>query len=235
MEVEVSQGENGRSPAASSTWAQLALQRTPDPVASLSPAAQRVLNGAMHVVVARGFGRLTLAAVSAASRENVAAVKYYFGNKAGLVDVLLEAVVYSQLKLLSGRRRQGPDGHGLSRVTEEIGVLSTPDRSDRILWELLPHALRDKKLREHLRRYYESFFELHMEQLGAGTNSDPELRERMSGFAMILSAIADGLTIQSMVAPAHFNPEVALGALDELLTCTFPELDDATCEDGRTA
>ena len=87
----------------------------------------------------------------------------------------------------------------------------------------------------HLRRYYESFFELHMEQLGAGTNSDPELRERMSGFAMILSAIADGLTIQSMVAPAHFNPEVALGALDELLTCTFPELDDATCEDGRTA
>jgi AcrR family transcriptional regulator len=215
----------------SGTWAELALEGIADPVASLPPAAQRVLNGAMRVVVAKGFGRMTLAAISAASGENVAAVKYYFGNKAGLVDVLLEAVVYNELKLLIGRRRKGSAGDGLSRLTEEIGVLSTPDRSDRVLWELLPHALRDRRLRERLQRYYESFFELHMKQLGAGAGADSELRQRMSGFAMILSAVADGLTIHSMVAPAHFDPQVALGALDELLRCTFPEL-DATPNDG---
>ena len=215
----------------SGTWAELALERIADPVASLSPAAQRVLNGAMRVVVAKGFGRMTLAAISAASGENVAAVKYYFGNKAGLVDVLLEAVIYNELKLLIGRRRKESAGNGLSRLTEEIGVLSTPDKSDRVLWELLPHALRDRKLRERLQQYYESFFELHMKQLDAGADADPELRRRMAGFAMILSAVADGLTIHSMVAPAHFDPQVALGALDELLRCTLPEL-DSTPSDG---
>jgi len=179
----------------------------------------------MRVVVAKGFKKLTLAAISAASGENVAAVKYYFGNKAGLVDVLLEAVVYSELKLLACRRSTGSRDDGLSRIGEEIGVLSTPGKSDRILLEMLPHALRDKNLRMHLRRYYESFFELHMEQLGVGPGTDPERREEMRGFAMVLSAVADGLTIQSLVAPEHFDALVALRALDELFLRAVPCLE----------
>jgi len=228
MGVGASGGENasaGRgAPATSRTWAEEALARLSDPVASLPPAAQRVLNGAMRVVVAKGFSRLTLAAISHASGENVAAVKYYFGNKAGLIDVLLEAVVYNQLTLLARRRQVETEDSGLSRLTEEIHLLSTPDKWDKILWELVPHALRDKKLRVHLRRYYASFFELHMAQLGIKADSSPELRERLRGIAMILSAVTDGLTIQSMVGPEHFDAEVALRALDEVIMHTFPEL-----------
>jgi AcrR family transcriptional regulator len=138
-------------------WAEGALARITDPASSLPPAAQRVLAGAMHVLVTKGFGRLTIANISAASGENVAAVKYYFGNKAGLIDALLETVIYNELKLLA-RQRKASRANGLSRLAHEILVLSTPDRSDRILWELLPHALRDKRLRQHMRRYYESFF-----------------------------------------------------------------------------
>jgi len=202
------------------SWAENALARLEDPVAGLHPAAQRVVLGAMRVLVSKGFSRLTLAEISAASGENVAAVKYYFGNKAGLVDVLLRTVVYNELKLLTRPRRRA--NSGLSNLTQDIRVLSTPDRSDRILMELVPLALRDRKLREHLRQYYKTFFELHLEQLATGASVDPDMRARMAGFAMILSAVADGLTIQAMVGSPHFDLDVALQALDALMKGGLP-------------
>ena len=211
--------------------AELALARFEHPVSGLSPAAQRVLNGAMHVVVTKGFGKLTLANISAASGENVAAVKYYFGNKAGLVDVILQTVAYSELRLLTRQRRTGSTE--LNRLAKDILVLSTPDRYDKILIELLPHAMRDKKLRQHLRNYYETFyetfFELLLEQRAAGATVDSATRARMSGFATLFTAVADGLTIQALVTPQNFDSALALSALDELIEHGLPNFVDPEC------
>ena len=205
-------------------WVENALTRIEDPVANLPPTAQRVLAGAMRVVVTKGFGKLTLASISAASGENVAAVKYYFGNKAGLVSVLIDAVVYAELVLLVRPPRKTSAAAGLSKLAQETLILSTPGKPLRVLFELLPHALRDKKLRLQLQRYYETFYDLHLEQLGAGDGADPELRVRLSGLAMLLAATADGLTMQALVAPQHFDFNAALRALDVLLACGIPAL-----------
>ena len=205
-------------------WAEKAIGRIEDPVANLSPTAQRVLAGAMRVVVTKGFGKLTLASISAASGENVAAVKYYFGNKAGLVSVLIDAVVYAELVLLTRPPRKTSAATGLSRLAEETLILSTPSKPLKVLFELLPHALRHKKLRLQLQGYYETFYELHLEQLGAGEGADPELRARLSGLATLLAAASDGLTMQALVAPQHFDFIAALRALDVLLALGIPAL-----------
>jgi len=200
------------------------IARVDDPVATLAPTAQRLLAGAMSVVVAKGFAKLTLASISAASGENVAAVKYYFGNKAGLISVMVDAVVYAELALLTRPPRTAAEVIGLSRVVEETRILSTPGKPLKILFELLPHALRDKKLRAQLQGYYETFYELHLEQLGAGEGADAERRARLCGLAMLLAATADGLTMQALVAPRHFDFIAALRALDVLLTHGIPAL-----------
>ena len=205
-------------------WVENALTRIEDPVANLPPTAQRVLAGAMRVVVTKGFGKLTLASISAASGENVAAVKYYFGNKAGLVSVLIYAVVYAELVLLTRPPRKTSAATGLSRLAEETLILSTPSKPLKVLFELLPHALRHKKLRLQLQGYYETFYELHLEQLGAGEGADPELRARLSGLATLLAAASDGLTMQALVAPQHFDFIAALRALDVLLALGIPAL-----------
>ncbi len=220
--VGIAQSEGDRNSAFA--WIETVLTRIEDPVASLSPTAQRVLAGAMRVVVTKGFGKLTLASISAASGENVAAVKYYFGNKAGLVSVLIDAVVYAELVLLTRPPRKTSAATGLSRLAEETLILSTPSKPLKVLFELLPHALRDKKLRLQLQGYYETFYELHLEQLGAGEGADPELRARLSGLATLLAAASDGLTMQALVAPQHFDFIAALRALDVLLALGIPAL-----------
>lgn len=214
--------ENGWNPV--SVWVKDALSRIDDPVASLPPTAQRVLSGAMRVVVSKGFGKLTLARISDESGENVAAVKYYFGNKAGLVSILIDAVVYAELVLLTRPSGTGSAASGLSRLAQETLTLSTPGEPLRVLFELLPHALRDKKLREQLRGYYETFYALHLEQLGAGEGADPDLRARMNGLAMLLAAVSDGLTMQALVAPQHFDVSEALRVFDVLLAYGMPAL-----------
>ena len=220
--VEIVQSEVDRDSA--SAWIETVLTRIQDPVASLSPTAQRVLAGAMRVVVTKGFGKLTLASISAASGENVAAVKYYFGNKAGLISVLVDAVVYDELVLLTRPPRKTSAATGLSRVAQETLILSSPSKPLKVLFELLPHALRDKKLRLQLQGYYETFYELHLAQLGAGEGADPEVRARLSGLASLLAAASDGLTMQALVAPQHFDFIAALRALDALLACGIPAL-----------
>lgn len=205
-------------------WAARALARMDDPVSDLPPTARRVLAGAIRVVVTRGFGNLTLATISAASGENVAAVKYYFGNKAGLVSVMVDAVVYDELKLLVRPPGKAPEAEGLSRLVQDTLVLSEPGKPLKVLFELLPHALRDKKLRRRLQEYYETFYELHLEQLGAGEGGDPELRSRLSGLASLLAAVSDGLTMQALVAPEHFDMMTALRALDALFAGGIPAL-----------
>ena len=180
----------------------------------------------MRIVLTKGFGKLTLASISEASGENVAAVKYYFGNKAGLVSVLFDAVLYAEVRLLAHPPRKISAADGLSMLGQETLILSTPGKPLKVFFELFPHAVRDKKLRLQLRRYYETFYEVHLEQVGAGEGVDPEARARMSGLAMLLTAIADGLTIQALVAPERFDVAVALRALDALMAGGMPTLID---------
>ena len=198
-------------------WVEEALARTKNPVAGMTPTARRVLDGAMQVVVSQGFGKLTIASISQKSGANVAAVKYYFGNKAGLVSVMIDTVIYAELLLLQKQRAAPRGGNELSQLAQETIILSTPGVPLRILFELLPHALRDKKLRVQLRNYYETFYELHLGQLGAGHGSDTAVRSRAKGLAMLLAAVSDGLTMQALVAPEHFDMVEAVRAFDVLL------------------
>ena len=111
-----------------------------------------------------------------------------------------------------------------SLASATCGGHKTKQQPLKVLFELLPHALRDKKLRAKLRGYYETFYEMHLEQLGAGQGADPDLRARMSGLAMLLAAVSDGLTIQMLVEPEKFVVDDLLGALDVLLTHGIPAL-----------
>lgn len=204
-------------------WVEEALLRMGNPLADMPPTARRVLDGAMRVVVSQGFGKLTLARISQQSGHNIAAVRYYFGNKAGLVRVMVDAVVYAELLLLKKGRTVANEG-GLSQLAQETLILSTPGMPLRVMFQLLPHALKDKELREQLRKYYETFYELHLAQLGAGQASEAAARSRVKGLAMVLAAVADGLTIQALVAPEHFDMVEAVRAFDVLLSHGMPAL-----------
>jgi Transcriptional regulator len=198
------------------------MARMHDPRAELSPTARRVLHGAEQVILDQGFSKLTLANISKASTENVAAVKYYFGNKAGLVKVLFDTVTYAVVSTLAAPPDDQVNGAHLGRLAAETGRLNQPTSASRIFVDVLPHALRDPVLLERLRGYYRTFFELHLEQLRAEARVDPASSSALNGLASLLSAIGDGLTLQAMVAPDTFDMREALAALDLLLQYGLP-------------
>jgi AcrR family transcriptional regulator len=201
-----------------------------DPRASLSPTALRVLEAARRVIVEEGFEKLTLSRIGEVSGEkNVAAVKYYFGSKSGLVSAVLDTVLYDAMSTLDA-----PPGHefgdtGLTGLTVQTAIVNQPSDALTILFEMLPHVLRDRELVGRLRAYYEAFYQLHLAQvrreaavLEAAPRSTDERGPSPEGLASLLSALGDGLAIQAMVRPEHFDPLKTLGALDVLLRHGLP-------------
>ena len=208
-----------------------------DPRASLSPTALRVLEAARRVIVEEGFEKLTLSRIGEVSGEkNVAAVKYYFGSKSGLVSAVLDTVLYDAMSALDAPPGDELCDPGLTGLTVQTAIVNQPSDALTILFEMLPHVLRDRELVGRLRTYYEAFYQLHLAQvrseaavLGAAPRSTGERGPSPEGLASLLSALGDGLAIQAMVRPEHFDLLETLGALDVLLRHGLPlvERDEA--------
>ena len=118
-----------------------------DPRARLSPTALRVLEAARRVIVEEGFEKLTLSRISEVSGEkNVAAVKYYFGSKSGLVSVVLDTVLYDAMSTLDAPPGDELCDQGLTGLTVQTAIVNQPSDALTILFEMLPHVLRDEEL-----------------------------------------------------------------------------------------
>ena len=102
--------------------------------------------------------------------------------------------------------------------------MNRPIPAQRILFAVLSHALMDSQLIEQLRAYYQTFFELHLEQVSSAEGLDPDERPRLHGLATLLSAIGDGLSIQALVAPDCLDMGETLATLDVLLQRGLPAL-----------
>lgn len=212
------------------------MREIPDPRAQLSPTARRVLEGAWQVALRSGFGSLTLSKISKASNENVAAVKYYFGNKAGLVTALLDAVIYDMVSGLASALREVPPSEPAAKLAIETRMLNQPSEAGRIFIDVLAEALRDKKLLERVRRYNKVFYELHLEQLREAYGMDGA-HTQVKGLASLLSAIGDGLALMGLIAPSFFDMDEAIAALAGLFEhgvspLAEPVLSESTSSDS---
>ena len=210
------------------------LRRTiEDPREKLQPTALRVLEATRKVIVEEGFAKLTLSRISEVSGEkNVAAVKYYFGSKSGLISVVLDTVLYDVMATLDAPPGDRFTSQGFSRLTVQTAVVNQPSDALRILFEMLPYVLRDGELLDRLHSYYEAFYQLHLAQvrtearvLAADPKGADKRRPSPEGLASLLSALGDGLAIQALVQPDHFDFLETLSALNVLLRHGLPLID----------
>lgn len=216
-------GEAGRSGSGESpvgTWVTQALMRIQDPRARLNSTARRLLAAAENVIVEKGFDNLTVSNIRQECGENASSIKYHFGNKAGLVNTVVDAALYDGLvKLAQATQKETAEGANGSRgsVARDMGILNQPSRQVRILLEIFPRALRSPVLRRRLRDYYSAFYELHLEQLRAAAAVDSERAESLRGLAMLLAIVGDGLAMEATLKPDYFDMDLALRTLDVLV------------------
>jgi AcrR family transcriptional regulator len=189
-----------------------------DPVRrDLAPTAERILKAARRVLLKKGYTGLTLQEIEKESGTNRALVHYYFGNKAGLVDALVETLFedpafgYSDevMRAPAGERRRGALLAWLLRIVRDR-------RSGRLLYELLPHILRSPKLRAHAAELYAEYrgFDGHCLAWGA-PGVDPVARERLGSLSV---AVVEGLGVQHAVDPLQFDEEGAWALWEEMVS-----------------
>jgi AcrR family transcriptional regulator len=172
-----------------------------DPLSSLPETARNLLIAAKEIVAEEGFEVLTLKTVSERAGENKAMVSYYFDNKAGLVAAVLDSVIHDEYLDSLDRMKDVAPGERVTRLVEEMQRMAAWADDFQVFFELLPHALRDEALRRRMAMLFRWYWKMKLEWLGvpdgAAGLADPDLL----GLAQLLSAVIDGLAIQTAVDP----------------------------------
>lgn len=190
-----------------------------DPMASLPPTAQHILAAAQRLLASGGFEALKLSAIAREAGESKASIGYHFGNKAGLVTALVDALTHEANRGLMAETAAATAGEARVRalIDGETRIIGDAE-AFQPFFEVLPHALRDPDLRERVAALYDGYRETVMRCLDAG--GDEEERRRLRPFAMLMIAIVDGLALQHGLDPDGADVAAAT-ALWERLAAPF--------------
>lgn len=194
-----------------------------DPQHDLPPVARAILDAAQKIIVDRGFNALTLTAIAAESGENKAMVSYYFGNKAGLVAAMLEAIIHDECLAIAAQVEGTTGEERLHRLLQGICAMTLTPGFYRGFFDILPHAMRDPALRERLIALYEWYIAVELGWLGVPDDAEPERHRRLRGLAQLIAAAIDGLGVQARIDGEHFDVAQAYEVLELLLRNSWRE------------
>jgi len=193
----------------------------------LHPTAQKILAAATKVLTERGYAGMTLQAIAAEAQVNKSGVWYYFGGKQQLVLALLENIVIRQTGVLGSKP---PSNATLAeRVDLVMGsVEHLEDRARRFVafYELLTHASRDSNLHEHLKTFYQDWYDWATEVFSPALAGSEMGGEHAATVAQFASLLLDGIFMQTIIAAPGFDFEAAWEharvALTHLIATTVP-------------
>jgi len=190
-----------------------------DPLSSLPETARNLLIAAKVIVAEEGFEALTLKTVSERAGENKAMVSYYFDNKAGLIAAVLDSVIHDEYLDSLDRMKDVSRGERIPRLVEEMQRMAAWADDFQVFYELLPHVLRDEALRRRMAMLYRWYWMMKLEWLGMPDGAAGLADSDLLGLAQLLSAVIDGLAIQTAVDPEMdlANPYRVLARMLECL------------------
>jgi AcrR family transcriptional regulator len=138
------------------------------------------------------------------SGANRALVSYYFGGKAGLVAALVDSLFQSpDSEIVEEIRDQSEGSDRTLRFLEWQKRVSANDRVNRMLYELLPHALREPDTKRRFADEYRLYRSVDAECLSsAPAKLSPDEAEAL---AAVTIAVVEGLAIQRALDPDGFD------------------------------
>jgi AcrR family transcriptional regulator len=196
-----------------------------NPLSTLPETAQKILAAASRLLAERGYAAVTLENVAAEAGVNKASIRYNFGNKAGLVAAVVDALIHDECLRLAADLRTVSEQDRLHAAMVGIEGMIVSADSFRGFFDILPHAFRDEDLRERMFELYRWWYRQNLEWLGLAVDAaDGEQHEILTGLAELIAAIPDGLSIQAGLDPEHFDLRRPLAALELLLRNSMDQL-----------
>ena len=192
----------------------------------LPSTARDVLDAAKRLILRRGLPGLTLDAVAEESGQYRSAIRYHFGDKAGLVSAVLDSTA---LTPITSNLFAAPIGlpAGRERIDAHMWALrevSVNREQFRIFWSLLPQMLRDPELRDRLSALYDDYRHINREALGARALT-PEQERRVLGLVWLVTAACDGLGLMACLGEdVKPDPEGLGGSHDSGIDAAYEVL-----------
>ena len=182
----------------------------------LAPTAERIIKAARRILVKKGYPSLTMQEIEKESGVNRALVYYYFGSKAGLVEALVETLFEDPAFGYSDDVVQAPEGEQRRKaLLAWLRRIVRDRRSGRLLYELLPHFLRSRRLRMHVAGLYGAYRDFDGRCLASGVSGvDQSDRESLGALSV---AVVEGLGIQLAVDPHGFDEGGAYALWEEMV------------------
>jgi TetR/AcrR family acrAB operon transcriptional repressor len=194
-----------------------------DPVESLPATAQKILKAAQALLAERGYEAVTLENVAAAAGVNKASIRYNFGNKAGLIIAVADALIHDECLRIAADIESVPEEERLHAAMVGIRRMIVDADSFRGFFDILPHAFRDPELRVRLFALYAWWYQQNLKWLGLAA-PDAEDNEMLMGLAELIAAIPDGLSVQAGLNPDGFELSRPLATLEFLLRNSMDQL-----------
>jgi AcrR family transcriptional regulator len=203
-----------------------------NPLSSLPLTAQKILGAARKLLVEKGYDAVTLEKVAAEAGVNKASIRYNFGNKAGLVASVVDSVIHEEFIRGAETLAAVPTDDRVRALIEgKRHLLAATDRLQG-LFDILPHALRDELLRRRIWSSYPWWAEQNLRLLGLQCAEPEERPELLAGLGSLISAVVDGLAVQSLLEPETFDVDRPLRALEFLIDAAMPQLREMTAAVG---
>jgi AcrR family transcriptional regulator len=169
-----------------------------------SPTAQRILEAAKRILTERGYQHFTLKEIEEESGEFRALVAYYFGNKRGLVQAVVDSLMDDEDADLRAELEAIADpSERVARLLDAQHEISADWRGFRAFYELLPHIMQDELMRARLAESYRSSRELDRRCLeSASEGMDGAVLDRLAALSV---AVVEGLAVQYAADRERFD------------------------------
>ena len=180
------------------------------------------MDAARRLLARGGYDALRLEAIAAESGQNKAMIRYWFGDKAGLLAALVDDLTHDATTGLLERAESLPPGAGRLHRHLELArrVMEQPEFAT--FFDVLPHAARDPQLRPLINDLYTWYREINVRCFGGEVT--PETRREYQGLASLLMAAIDGIAIQIALDPEGFDPDPCLQILETWLRGSLSRL-----------
>ena len=181
------------------------------------PKAQAIIRAAQRILRRDGFAKLSFETIAAEAGVYTSAIRYYFGNKSGLVEALVDATTHDISRGVYNRSRGEPNIQmRVRRVILESTRLPLP-AVYQTMWEMLPHILRSKALRRRVAGLYDVYRQHYYEAVlqDAHESLSPEA---VRTYASLLIAVLDGIAIQKALDPDGVDVEAIFALWARILS-----------------
>jgi AcrR family transcriptional regulator len=195
-----------------------------DPMTSLHPTAQNLVRAARHIILEKGLTALTLSELVRESGENKSSTAYYFGNKAGLVEAVLDSIVHDEFLSFKVRLDDSEPTERLAHLVRGMRRFSAMQEDFRVFFELLPHALRHQPLHARLQGLYDWYVQQQQAWLAELTGRDCPDSSLIIGLSELFGAVIDGLAIQESIGRSDYDSRRPFDAFALMLEASLPAI-----------